>query len=287
MAPLAFTTPFSGAVLNARSPRSYNTPRCEMASDSVAPKITLFNTGSDATSKVQVEWTVTPPNTADAFTVVANSALAISMRSKTTAPALPSAPAVCPPGVAPADFYFPKETRNLAPVVSLAYNESISVSYDKINPVVGGVAADSVESVAFWKTPSYKYSAPDAAPPQQQETISTAKFEAYFPSKVRNFAPAISMKPPAGDWDNSAFLQVGSEFVPLSADTARQLSIDIGQDAPSPRAAATVEKYFGDRIHMAPDISVQLKYSRVEFCLKEVPEPSEEAAAILAGARAE
>lgn len=255
--------------------------------DSMAPKINLVNTGSDATSKLKVEWEVVPPNTADAISVEANVALNISLRSfqrSPSLPALPSATEPCPPGTAPKDFYFPSATRNLAPVISLAYNESISVSYDNINPVVGGVSANAPESIAFWKTPVYKYSAPDTAETSVPETLSTKAYESYFPTKVRNLAPKIIMKKPAGDWDISAFLEVSSEFVSLNADLARELSESVatnGED-PSIAAAATVTKYFGDEFRsMAPQITIDQSLQKVEFYLSEVKSSAAEATAIL------
>jgi hypothetical protein len=55
------------------------------------------------------------------------------------------------------------------------------------------VSANSVDSVAFWKK-TYKYTAPDAPEVLAgAEVISTAKFEAYFPTRIRNRAPQIEM----------------------------------------------------------------------------------------------
>lgn len=255
--------------------------------DSMAPKITLVNTGSDATSKLKVHWEVVPPNTADAISTEANVAFNLSLRSQQRTPSLPSATETCPPGTEPKDFYFPSTTRNLAPVISFEYNESISISYDKINPSVAGVSACAPDSIAFWKAPNYKYSAPDAPEAPMPEIISTEPFEAYFPTRVRNVAPMINMKKPAGDWDKSAFLEVGNEFVALSGDLARELSASVKANAedPSLAAAAFVATYFGDDVRsMAPQITIDRTLPMVEFCMSEVKANTKDAAAILAAA---
>lgn len=280
MAPLAFASSFSGASLKAPpASRSYNTPRCEMRSDAVAPKISIIDTGSDGTSKVNIEWVVVPPNTADAFTVAGNSALAVSLRSKINTPALPGAPVPCPPGVAPADFYFPKDTRNLAPVIEFEYNQSISVGYESINPAVSGITANCVESTAFWKQPEYKYSAPEGeSSSTAQETLSTTLYEKYYPSNIRNLAPVISMKRPMGDWDPSSFVEVATEFVSLDTERAAKVSVSTGQDA----GAATAQKYYGDKMYMAPDIFIRVAQTpRLELSMMEVAEPLKEAMTML------
>lgn len=147
------------------------------------------------------------------------------------------------------------------------------------------MSANSVESVAFWKQPIYKYSAPEeTSSTPAQETISTVKFEKYFPSNVRNFAPMINMKLPMGDWDPSCYLEVGSEFVSLSVDLAQKVSVSTGLDSPSIASSAIAEKYFGEGMYVAPDIVIRRAQTpRVDIEMKEVPEPLAEAEAMLGG----
>lgn len=258
-------------------------PRCAMG-DSVAPVIRITDTKSDQSSNVQVQWASIPPNDAEAVAVTSNMALNVALRSKPNVPAsTPSERTAPPPGVSPTDFYFPKAYRNKAPCISLVYNESIAVANQEINPVVGGIAANSVEkeSVAFWKAKTYKYSAPDTASSTgDYETVSTALFEKHFPSSRRNMAPYISIKAPAGDWDQTAYVQLESSYVQLNPAMAAGLDIPTEAKDPDARASATVEKYFGKDPSYAPKIEIKANES-VSFGLEAVPLPMEEAERIL------
>eukprot|EP00170_Pyropia_yezoensis_P006490 contig_26483_g6511 len=88
--------------------------------------------------------------------------------------------------------------------------------------------------------------------------LETAAYERYFPTKIRNRAPVISMRPPAGPWDTTAYLTVGSEVVQLNASAARQLTVDApAADAANVRGSVASEKNFGgDRANVAPVIEI-------------------------------
>lgn len=280
----AFASPFTGTALRqSRSSRSFVTPRCEMG-DSIAPKISLKDTKFDGTSSVTVQWDAIPPNTSDAISIASNMALAVSLRSKTNRPSLPGVTGAPPSGVSPADFYFPKDSRNKAPVISFEHNESISVSYDTIDAKAGGVSANSVESIAFWKQGATKsYGAPDVSS-DVPETLETSLYEKYFPSNIRNLAPFIRMKAPAGDWDNSAYIEYGTEFVGFNPELSLGLVLPEGEDTkdgPAPAAVSVVEKYYGEgKLHMAPEIDI-VPDVKVAFRMSEVQEPVAKAAEIL------
>lgn len=93
------------------------------------------------------------------------------------------------------------------------------------------------------------------------------------------------MRKPKGDWDKTAFLMVGSEFVSLNTEIARQISVSAGEDEQDVRAAATVEKYFGGEfLNMAPRIVIQREQEKVEFSLEKVAQWTQEAAKILGSA---
>lgn len=251
--------------------------------DSVAPAIKLKDTKFDGTSSVTIQWEEIPPNVSTAQSVEANTALYVALRSRIAPPtALPPTESL-PEDASPVDFYFPTHSRNEAPVISFEYDQSISVSYDTINPQIGGVSANSVESVAFWKETPHKWTAPPTTASPAPETISTALFEKYYPSNVRNRAPMIRMKKPAGDWDTSAYLQVGSEFLDLNVEAAKELVIDKTSDLPSPAGSAAVAKYFDEeRLHKAPEIVI-VKDEKVEISMVEVSEPTSLARIMLSG----
>lgn len=185
----AFASAFSGLSLQNVATRGGRTPltpqtRATMG-DSLAPVIRLKDTKWDGTSSVSVAMEPIAASEASAVGVAGSAALGATLRRrKPPATALSAAAPTGPPaGVAPKDFYFPKATRNTAPVIALA-SDSVSVSFDVINPAIGGVSANSSDSVAFWKETPYKYTAPDAPEVVEgAEVISTAKFEAYFPTK--------------------------------------------------------------------------------------------------------
>lgn len=182
----AFATSFSGLALkqNVSAP-SVSRTRAAMG-DNLAPSIHIKDTKWDGTSSISVAMKTIEASEAAAVGVAGNAALGATMRRrKPPATALPGgAPATPPAGVAPKDFYFPLSTRNEAPLISFPTSDSLSVSFEAVNPVVSGAAANSSDSVAFWKKKEYKYSAPDAPEVVPgAEVISTAKFEAYFPTK--------------------------------------------------------------------------------------------------------
>lgn len=182
----AFSTSFSGLALkqNVSAP-SVSRTRAAMG-DNLAPSIHIRDTKWDGTSSISVAMKSIEASEAAAVGVAGSAALGATMRRrKPPATALPGgAPATPPAGVAPKDFYFPPSTRNEAPVISFPTSDSLSVSFEKVNPVVSGASANSADSIAFWKKKEYKYSAPDAPEVVPgAEVISTAKFEAYFPTK--------------------------------------------------------------------------------------------------------
>lgn len=205
-------------------------------------------------------------DTATAQTILGNMALFTALKSRSRLGTSAAAAAVResptgPAGGAPKDVYFPTSTRNQAPVISFGANDCISVAYAAVNPVVGGVAANSPDSVAFWKAKAYKYEAPPSPPADAAaapEVLETAAYERYFPTKIRNRAPVISMRPPAGPWDTTAYLTVGSEVVPLNASAARQLTVGKPPaDAANVRGSVASTKNFGgDRANVAPVIEI-------------------------------
>lgn len=91
---------------------------------------------------------------------------------------------------------------------------------------------------------------------------------------------------PKGEWDRTAFLQVGSEVVLLNNEIARQINLSVGEDEQDVRASAAVERYFGgDFMNRAPRTVIQSSQERVELSMEQVVGPTEEAAKILAAAR--
>lgn len=287
MASLTFVSSFTGASITSKhvtSKKSFPTTRCEMG-DSIAPKISIKDTGNPATSSVNFLMQKVLPNTSEATSITGNMSLYVSLRSRINSPALTPTETTTPPaGVSPADYYFPKETRNLAPVISFEYNKSIGVQYNPINPSVGGIEANSVDTIAFWKPKDYKYSAPENADQDEPEVISTAEFEKYYPSRIRNRAPFIQMKKPAGDWDTTAYIKIGSEVVSFNEMLARKLSVKAEDGEPSLAASSTIAKYYNDDfINKAPEIVI-VPGERVEFGLEEVKVTSEKADQVLAAA---
>ncbi|GAB0492243.1 hypothetical protein MMPV_003504 [Pyropia vietnamensis] len=263
----------------------------------VAPMITLsFATPAsdlDGTAKVGLSMKPVGLDTATAQTILGNMALFAALKSRTRLATSAAVAAVResptgPAGGTPKDVYFPMSTRNQAPVISFGKdNDSISVAYTAINPVVGGVAANSADGVAFWKNKTYKYEAPatpDAAP--APEVLSTAAYERYFPTKIRNRAPVISMRPPAGPWDTTAYLTVGSEVVQLNASAARQLTVDKpAEDAANVRGSVVAEKNFGgDRANVAPVI--EIGEESVSVAMQAVAVGEDAAASVAANASA-
>lgn len=259
--------------------------------DSIAPEITIDDTKDPGTSRVGLAMLPISPQTNQAISIQSNIALNISLRSKNRPPSPPSEPHVCPPGTSPVDFYFPKKSRNQAPSIELDYNKSISVRYSPVNPSVGGVKANSVDSVAFWRqSPPPKYSAPDThkEPRITPETSSTAAYGKYYPAKFRNFAPNIVIKKPAGSWDKSGFVQVSSAYIPYNEEIARNVKLPHGAEKSNElnvAACATIENYYGgEKMYKAPYIVIDNGAPKVEFGMDVVPEPLSEAANILKAA---
>lgn len=238
--------------------------------DSIAPKITLTDTKDAATSKVSIVWEKLAPKDAMAVDVTANTALAASLKSVSkVVGALPTTTAPPPPSVAPADHYFPSGVRNIAPVISLT-DDKVAVSMSEINPKVGGISANAPESVAFWKAKSYKYSAPPTPDSVAPETISTELFESFIPSSRRNIAPVITMKKPAGDWDTTAYVTIGSEYVGFSTELAQKLKVKLTEEDVDLRAAAVVEKYFGEKPSAAPVVEIDESNETVTFGMQPI-----------------
>lgn len=284
MAFVPLSTPFTGAAVRGHASRSSVTPlRCAMG-DSLAPVITIKDTKSDQTSSVAVGMAAIAPDQAAAAGIPGPAALKATLKGRRMPTALPAAPEACPPGTAPPDFYFPRSSRNTAPVITLGADQSLAVSYDVINTTVAGISSNAPDSVAFWKEKTYKWAAPADAPAAApaSEVIETALFEKYFPTVVRNRAPVIKMRPPAGPWDDTAYLILDSEFVSMNEDLARKLSVKAEDGAPRIQAAVTVEKYFGsEKASKAPIISVVPNES-VSFGFEVVASPLDKAKAFLA-----
>eukprot|EP00177_Eucheuma_denticulatum_P000129 GFKZ01000230.1.p1 GENE.GFKZ01000230.1~~GFKZ01000230.1.p1 ORF type:complete len:290 (+),score=42.98 GFKZ01000230.1:335-1204(+) len=284
----AFATPFTGvSPARLRPSLASSVPRCAMG-DSLAPEISITDTKSDQTSKLAVSMVPVPPRISDAVSIQANVALFLSLKSKINVPS-PSPASTTPPpaNVSPSDLYFPVATRNQAPTIEFPDNAAISVKYEKIDSSVAGVTADSVDSIAFWKKPAFKYDAPPASDSAEAECLSTALYEKYYPSKIRNLAPVISMNPP-GPFDTitEPYLKVSTAFVPLNTEAAREISVERPPEDSSLKAAAVIAKYYSDDvIYKAPQILINRQKEQVEFSLAEVPEPVTEAEKILAAVR--
>lgn len=283
----AFATSFTGLSLSNAFSRNacsaFASPSASMG-DSIAPVIKIKDTKWDGTSSVAVSMEKIATSEAAAVGIAGNSALGATLRRRSPAASAPdNAASVVPPGTAPKDFYFPSSTRNEAPVIEISPN-SISVGYEKINPTIGGVAANSSDSVAFWKETPFKYTAPDAPEVVDgAEVISTAAFEMYFPTKIRNRAPEISIKRPVSDEDpTGGFIEVGSALIGLNVDLAREVSVSSKDDIPAAAGSAVVAKYFpADRMGKAPVVAIEPNTS-VVVGMEEVAAPEGIAAEIAA-----
>jgi hypothetical protein len=223
MAPFAFAPPsFLGARLTPASKATAASPTCmAMQSDSLAPEISITGNGRPGTSSsVSVSMRPVAPNLSVSAGVAATAGLKSMLRASGRARPSDAAPLrPVPSGVAAADFYFPPgAARNVAPVVSLSAG-GVSVSFDKIEKSVAGVSSNAGGSVAFWKKPTYKFSAPEtsAADQAEPEIIVTSKFEKYFPTATRNLAPAMSFRAPSYPGDSSGYLIVDSTRVSLNS----------------------------------------------------------------------
>lgn len=202
----------------------------------MAPVISIKDTGTDQTSKVSVNWEAVSTSEGTAVGVAGNVSLAMSLMSKDRPPVLKPAPpskSALPDGASPVDHYFPADIRNEAPIVTLdEKTNSVRVVYEAVDVEVAGVSANSVDSVAFWKKKSYKWAGDDelVSEPEAstivQEVMDSSRFERYYPTKVRNFAPAMEMKPPKGDWDTSAYFTLKSDYVTLDETTATAILAD-------------------------------------------------------------
>jgi hypothetical protein len=199
-----------------------------MQSDSVAPVIKITGNGRAepfSTSGVSVSMQPIAADLAAASGVAVTAALKSTLRAMSRKAAVPAATAKpVPAGTPPANFYFPPgPDRNVAPVIALS-NDGVSVSFQKIETTVAGASSNSSGSVAFWKQPTYKYSAPaDADSGPEPEIISTAKFEKYFPTAIRNFVPEMSFRPPAYAGDLSAYFMLDSINIPLDLANATKV----------------------------------------------------------------
>lgn len=251
--------------------------------DSLAPVIKIKDTKWDGTSSVSVSMGKIAASEADAVGVAGSAALGATMRRRAVAAGVDAAPISLPAGVAPKDFYFPTATRNEAPIIDISPT-SISVTYEKINPTVGGAAANSTDSVAFWKKKTYKYTAPDAPEVVEgAEVISTAAFEKYFPTKIRNRAPEIVMKRPVSAEDpTGGYLTLDSVLVKVNTDIARELTVKADAEEAALSGSAAVAKNFpAGRMGMAPAVEIEAG-SSVIFGMEEVESPTELAAEIAA-----
>lgn len=239
--------------------------------DSVAPVISINDTKSDQTSKVTVEFQPVAPKTSQAISVTANSALSVALKSKLAKPSLP-APDVPTrdPSLSPTDYFFPLSMRNTAPFIQLVDNESISVKYEKVEGKVGNQSSNSVGSPAFWKQKQYKWvsdvdtssgiPAPtSAATAFKPDDIDSKLFEKYFPSSIRNVAPFIEIRPPAGPWDTvSGYIRYGTEYVNFNPELSYGLTVGRSKDEGSIKACAAISKYFeGEFLNKAPVIEIK------------------------------
>lgn len=283
---IAFSTLFSGATFRSRNVHTRSAPRCTMGS-SLAPIIKIKDTKSDQTSEVSIEMVPVAADLAAAAGIAGPAALNATLKGRPMPAVLSSAPSSCPPGTSPADFFFPTSTRNTAPVIELGADESLSVSYDVIETTVAGVSSNAPDSVAFWKEKTYKWVQPSdpasvSSPSTEPEIIETVLFEKYFPTAVRNRAPIIKMKPPAGSWDTTAYVTLASEYVSLNEDLARRLSVEKDEEEAPIQASATVEKYFGGPdASKAPSIDI-VSNTSVSLSFEVVSTPLEQAKAFLA-----
>lgn len=283
MLTLAFASSFSGLSLvnpiASRAPLSNDPVHAKMG-DSLAPVVRIKDTRWDGTSSISVSFESIAPAKAAAVAVAGNAALGATLRRRSPGSGnlLPgnSAP---PAGVAPKDFYFPLSTRNTAPVISFTA-DSLSVSYDTINPSVTGATANSPDSVAFWKKKPYKYAAPDAPElVDGWEVIETALFENYFPTRMRNCAPKIEIVAPFSGMGGSVSVQC--ERVGLNTSLARNMKVPRDSAEPTTAGASATAKYFpSGKIDQAPKI--EITEDSVSFGMETAGLPIEEAKKLLA-----
>lgn len=242
--------------MRSSKPANVTSLRCSMASDSVAPKIIVNDTKSEKTNALSLSMEPIPPNESAAVSVLGNTALALTLKGHLTShPETPTEHHSPPSGTAPADFYFPKSTRNEAPTIVIGDDHSLSVDYVAIESVVAGISSNVVDSPAFWKKKEYKWSAPaGSGETSAPESLSTTLYEKYYPSNIRNLAPYFNIKAPAGDWDKSAYLDYGTEYVGFNGEAQRmvaaQLSGRNGSDDDQ------YKNYSGPELNKAPVISV-------------------------------
>lgn len=291
----AFVSSFCGtSVQNARtSAGAFATPRCAMASDSVAPKIVINKTNFEPHNVVSVVYEPVYPSLSVAESIASNSALLATLKKKRPA-TLPSSSTTTPTtspftsSSSPADVYYPSSVRNQAPFITFGADNSLSVAYEIVEAEVAGVS--STASVPFWEAKTYKWassSSTSEADEEEFETIDTTLFEKYFPSDVRNRAPYINIV--HGGYRKDS-LTVGSEFVKFNPKLSSMLELPtLGKgevDQPSTElnmllnGAATIAKFFPDaRLNKAPKIVIVPDES-VTFSMEDVSVTDEEAAEV-------
>ena len=239
--------------------------------DSVAPDIKIVDTKFDGTSSVSVDFKPIPVNLSESQGLMANSALKVTLASlKMRNQGTPTQPT----GM---------QSDNIAPVITFDGTTGISVAFEPIEAKVADVSSTS--SVPFWKAATYKWTNTSVADssPEPPETLSTSEYEKYFPSDIRNKAPVITMKKPAGDWDKTAYLTLASEFIPFRTELAASLNVKPPEDEEevSFTGSAAVAKFFPeDRLNKAPEITIEPGV-KVEFSCITVAEPTELAKTLL------
>lgn len=253
-----------------------------MASDNMAPVIKLKETDLERQNSISVTLEPISVSLGAADAITSNSALVATLQKKRG-----SAPATLPPtskpssgpanGVSPADFYFPIATRNLAPQICLdTTDNSLSVSFETVKAEVAGVASTSEKEVPFWKQPKPSKWSPAAvatAAGSPSETLDTTEYEMYFPSSVRNVAPAIVIKAPEDClWNEQPYIQVGSEFVPFNKKTNKMIVLpeDVEDALPLQAASTIVEHYPDNEIYIAPKIDINGPAESVGVCMETV-----------------
>lgn len=121
--------------------------------DYKAPKIRIRPGANEAECFLNVTWEVVASPDSAAVEIGSNQALLASLMpgDGTTTETEKAKP--LPPGKDPADWYYPKPMRDMAPVITMDGDSKVSVCFEEINPLVGGVSANAAKkaSIAFWK----------------------------------------------------------------------------------------------------------------------------------------
>jgi len=204
---------------------------------SEAPKISIFDTGMDTTRKISISTVSIDSNLSKATEILANSALLASLnkKGKKSGSMLLSSTSKSTTGKVE-DMYYPLSTRNLAPVIEIEKGKGIKVSYERIDASSNGIKASTKDSIAFWKKPVTKEYVPQESfgsyataksKGNQVEVLDDTLYRQYYPSRIRNKAPAIQMRRPAFENDMSAYLILE----PIRAELDYELAAKLGATA--------------------------------------------------------